>query len=576
MGLLGPDGLPISSRHARKKRPKAITGEAFGDWSGRDRFLRQLPGGGYVQFDLSKLTLADYRLMRENYQINSSLSLLSFMVHQADWHIESDQKKIATHCEDNLRLMWTRLVRAMSQAFWAGYSPNVLQWQNDLKSGTVQLDKIKDLVPEECSVNWREVDGYVPPDQKNTVPPKFKVYDGIRQIGARWPIPVRNTLWYPLLMENSDMYGRQLLKTAYTPYFFSLLLHLFSNRYYERFGEPVPIGRAPWDSEVEVGGTRIRGNEAMRQILQNLRNRSVVVLPADIDPETKEFDYQIEYLESQMRGADFERYMTRLDEEMSLALFTPLLMMRTADVGSYNLGIGHTQVYLWLLNAILADWSEYISKYVLAPMVDFNFGERAPRAKIVFRKLGTKNEETIRAIITELIRKGSAKVDVIELGQSLGMKVEEIEQVQEPVPALGDPTNPTADPAADPNTGKPNPSDPKLDKRVGRDKPKTPKGIQKTSSARTLIERNVRQQLLSAEARNDTRPQVNLGYLSTLVAVLKDITGDPLISATQLHEMYRQCLEDLLTADDWTSESVSKEFTWYMEKCTEAFLNESA
>lgn len=554
--LVGPDGLPISSSgYARKKRPKAIVGEAFGNWSGsNNQFRYELPGGGYMQFDLSKLTLADYRQMKTNYQINSSLSLLAFMVHQSDWHIQCKDKKIANQCEANLRPMWSRLVRAMSQAFWAGYSPNVLQWKNDSTSSTVKLDKIKDLIPEECWVQWKEVDGYVPPGEQNTVPPKFKVYDGIRQVNARWPIPVKNSLWYPLLMENGNMYGRQLLKSAYVPYFFSMLIHLFSNRYYERFGEPVPIGRAPWDEEVDVGGTRVRGNEAMRQILQNLRNRSVVVLPSDKDPESKEYDYSIEYLESQMRGADFERYLTRLDEEMSLALFTPILMLRTADVGSYNLGVGHTQLYLWLLNAILADWAEYITKYILGPMVDFNFGENAPRAEIAFRKLGTKNEETVRAIITELIRKGGVKVDPIELGQSLGMSVTEVEIVQEPAPA----------PGGNPST------DPKPDERTTRTKPKATKGIQNTSRVRELIASRVFQQLQKAE-RNGGEPRVDLGYLSRLQEALD---GD-VASAASLHEMYGMALKDLLVQPKWNADSVIKEFTWYMEKCTEGFFDES-
>lgn len=562
-GLVDSRGRPLVSDHARKKRPRAITGEAFGSWGGREKFMYDLPGGGYLQFDLSKLTLADFRGMKTHYQVNASLSLLAFMVHQADWHIECDQKKIATHCEDNLRKVWSRLVRAMSQAFWAGYAPNILQWENDSNSNTVQLTKIKDLIPEECCVHWKEVPGWVPPGQKNTVPPKFLVYDGIDQWGARWPIPVRNSLWYPLLMENGNMYGRQLLKSAYTPYFFSMLMHLFANRYYERFGEPVPVGRASWESELDVNGTRMRGNEAMAQILQNLRNRSVVVLPNEMDPETKEFDYQIEYLESQMRGADFERYMTRLDEEISLALFTPLLMMRTADVGSYNLGVGHTQVYLWLLNAILADWSEYITKYILSPMVDFNFGEGAPRPEIVFRKLGTKNEETIRAIITELIRKGAAKVDPIELGQSLGMKVEEIEVVQAPT----DPA-PTGDPGTDPAT------DPKQDPRIGRNKPKITKGIQKTSGVRRAISFRVLQQLQKAERTGDD-PRIDLGYLSQLQDALLGVSENCLQDAKSLHDMYSLALRDLVSSK-WNSHQIEKDFEWYMEKITEVFFNESA
>lgn len=565
-GLVDQYGNPLNSRtYARTARPKPITGEAFGSWTGRDQFMYDLPGGGYVQFDLSKLTLADFRGMKSHYQVNSSLSLLTFMIHQADWHIECDQQKIATHVEANVRKVWSRLVRAMSQAFWAGYSPNVLQWENDDKTSTVQLAKVKDLIPEECDVNWREVEGYIPPDRRPGVAPKFKVYDGIRQVGAPWPIPVRNSLWYPLLMENGNMYGRQLLKAAYTPYFFSMLMHLFANRYYERFGEPVPIGRAPWDSEVDIGGTKVRGNEAMANILQNLRNRSAVVLPADIDQETKEFDYQIEYLESQMRGADFERYMTRLDEEISLALFTPLLMMRTADVGSYNLGIGHTQVYLWLLNAILADWSEYIDKYVLSPMVDFNFGEKAPRAQIVFRKLGTRNEETVRAIITELIRQGGAKVDVVELGESLGMKVEEIEVVTEPAPSPAeiDPEDPESDPS----------SDPKKDTRTGRTRPKTTKGIQTTSKVLDLIHGRVMSQLQKAE-RDGSDPRIDLGYLGQLSESLVGQVARPSECAGRMHSRFEAIILDLVASGS-TQEEIAKDFTWYMSAITKEILGES-
>lgn len=561
-GLVDRNGNPLSSKnYARTARPKPIVGEAFGSWTGRDQFMYELPGGGYVQFDLSKLTLADFRGMKTHYQVNASLSLLSFMIHQSDWHIECDDAKIVTHVESNMRNVWSRLVRAMSQAFWAGYSPNVLQWENDDKTSTVQLEKIKDLIPEECDINWKEVEGYIPPDRRPGVAPKFKVYDGIRQIGAPWPIPVRNSLWYPLLMENGNMYGRQLLKAAYTPYFFSMLMHLFANRYYERFGEPVPIGRAPWDSEVEMGGTRVRGNEAMATILSNLRNRSTVVLPADIDQETKEFDYQIEYLESQMRGADFERYMTRLDEEISLALFTPLLMMRTADIGSYNLGVGHTQVYLWLLNAILADLTEYINKYILSPMVDFNFGEKAPRARIAFRKLGTKNEETIRAIITELIRKGAAKVDVVELGESLGMKVEEVEVVTEPAPV---PTDPSTDPTADP----------KKDTRGPRDKPKVQKGVQATSKVLDLIYARVLGQLQKAE-KDGTQVRVDLGYLSQLSDSLVGRVDRPSEVAGVMHSRFEAAFHDILTAD-LPFEATARDFSWYLSAISGDVLGEPA
>lgn len=703
--LLGPNGQPISSaQFSNKKADPPKLGPSFGQWAGRDLEFLTLPGGGVVQFDLSKLTLADFRGMRDHYQVNASLAVLSFMQHQSDFHIECADKKIADFCDEQLHNWWTPLNRAMSQANWAGYSPNAIEWDNDYNSRSVVISKVKDLVPEESRVNWKEVEGWAPPDRTK---PKFKVYDGIQQIGSPWPIPVdncvhpdtkilcadnvwrragdleigqeivafdedeqlygrryktatievnnamekecitvttdigdpitmsvdhpclvrrgtlltgdkrtskykdhwiwiqagelqpgdrigffgnpwepvenwesgyiagildgegsltnngqswnltfsqrngwvleraldildsyefkytvntntrddcqhivirggireqmrflgmfsperigrnvklyenavarigrsvdvavvdsvtsvgmspiasiqtstgtfitggyltHNSFWYPILMENGDYYGKKLLRPAFQSWFFSILIHLFSNRYYERFGEPVPIGRAPYDEPVEVNGTDIPGNVYMLQLLQSLRSRAAVVLPnqkSQLKEGTYDYDYDIEYLESQMRGADFERYNTRLDEEISLAMFTPILLMRTADVGSYNLGVGHMQMYLWMLNAMNGDRKAYIDPYILSPMVDYNFSENAPRAKIVFRKLGNVTGDVIQSVMLALINKDIAIPDLEQLGELSGMT---LKQVQE---TIAPPPKPGADPDGDGDT----------------------------------------------------------------------------------------------------------------------------
>jgi hypothetical protein len=151
-----------------------------------------------------------------------------------------------------------------------------------------------------------------------------------------------------------------------------------------------------------------------------------------------------------MRGADFERYLMRLDEEISLGLFTPLLILRTADVGSYNLGSTHWVLYLQMLNAIAGDIKAYIDKFILSRMVDFNFGTKAPRAKIVFRKQGDDKVELVKTLISSLVGKGMAKPDVLQLGEIAGLTLEEVEQL------AGDPNNPqggaggTGKPATDP------------------------------------------------------------------------------------------------------------------------------
>jgi hypothetical protein len=546
VGLLGPDGSPISSAKFRKADPPKL-GEAFGAWAGRDVQYASLPGGGIVQFDLSKLTLADFRAMRDHYQVNASLSVLSFMMHQSDWHIQCDDQKIADHCEENLGEIWTQLNRSMSTAHWAGFSPNALSWENDLNKRKLELNKIKDLPPEECAVNWKKVDGWAPPGR---TPPKFNIFDGIKQMGMAWPIPVSNSFWYPMLMENGNYEGRKLLRPAFQSWFFSILVHLFANRYYERFGEPVPVGRAPFEDEINVSGKAIKGHTYMLQVLQQLRNRSVVVLPndmTDFGDGKREYDYSLEYLESQMRGADFERYLTRLDEEVSLGIFTPILLMRTSDVGSYNLGTSHMQLWLWMLNALNGDRKFYIDRYILSPMTDFNFSPNAPRPKIVFRKLGHTDAEMIRSLVTELLRKDKVKPDLVELGQAAGMSFTEVRQTLEPPadPNL-DPDNDPDNPEPDPRTGRTRPEDrrpPRVEARRALD----PVKLKIMDRVRPQVEKAMR------AGRFGSDLTLNLGFKK---AVAKALESEGFDDASERTDVLFSRM------DTWTQDALTAGSAW--------------
>lgn len=491
MPLLGPDGQPLSASYKKAEPPKL--GPAFGNWAGRDIGYISLPGGAALQFDTSRLTLEDFRAMRDHPQVNASLTVLTFMMHGLDWKIESEDKKLAQKIEDNLRETWTRLIRGLSQAYWAGFSPIAIEYENDVPNRQIVVNKFKDLLPEECRVNWKTVEGYAP---EGRVKPKFKIYDGFVQgySSNTNPIPVENTLWYPLLMENGDYYGKKLLRSAFMPWYFSILMHLFSNRYFERFGEPTPVGRAPFEDTIDTGeGKSVSGKQAMDNILSNLRSRGVVTLPNDRDPVTKEFDYSIEYLESQMRGVDFERYLTRLDEEISLSIFTPVLLLRTADVGSYNLGVGHMQMYMWMLNALAGDLKEYIDNYVVDRLRLFNAGPNAAPVKWVYRKMGKENVETIRAIVTALVTGNRANVDFEELSAVTGLTITEIKQT------LQDP-NADPDDEVDPNSNpdKDNRQRNRTDKKTSK-----PKGVGSARATGKSVSSRIRGQVTKAW-REDT------------------------------------------------------------------------
>lgn len=437
--LLDARGRPIQT-HRASKIEMPLVDRGFGQWAGRDTFFASLPGGGILQFNLNRLTLADYRAMRQHYQLGASLNVLTFVMHQIDWRIDCENAEIKDFLEQDLREHWTRLIFMLSQSFWAGYSPAAVNYEN--RDGYLRLKQIKDLVPEECSINWKVENGWAPYGKPK---PKLYSFDGIMQNGHE--IPTSNSLWYPLLMENGDHWGRKLLKPAFPAWFFSNLIHLYANRYFERFGEPLPVGRAPFDEEVDIGNNQtIRGKQVMETIVSQIRNRSAVVLPSDRAHESKEYEWDIEYLESQMRGADFERYLSRLDEEMSLSVFTPILLFRTADVGSYNLGQAHLKIFEQMLNAIAGDAQFYIQRYLIDRMRVLNFGETAPRATWTYRRLGTVDLNVYKEIVVEIVRQGAASLDMEELGNIIGvsMQAQEVLTADTEDPSQPQPTSQNA------------------------------------------------------------------------------------------------------------------------------------
>jgi hypothetical protein len=141
--------------------------------------------------------------MTTHYQIHASLAVLGFLLHQSEWTIECKDKKIAAHCEENLARSGPRLLRALKRI--------ALVW----------LRAQRPPVGERCPGQDGAADQGQGPDPRRVltstgststatrprwhVKPKLKVYDGIKQFGAPWPIPAEATCWYPLLMRERGL-----------------------------------------------------------------------------------------------------------------------------------------------------------------------------------------------------------------------------------------------------------------------------------------------------------------------------------------------------------------------------------
>jgi hypothetical protein len=381
-------------------------------------------------FDLENLSLGDYYQMRDDPQISASLNTISFFLHQLDYDVKCDDPAIAAFTEEALRFIWTPLIRTISTALWSGHAPATFVYGMN-KDKYIQVDRVRDLAPWSCEV-------FVGTTQEEKDAGLFK---GIKQ-GADIIDPMY-CFYYPFMREFGDWKGRKLLRAAYPAYFNSLIAHMFIGRYYEAFGMATRVGRYPAGETVKqtINGVQKDADaaEVMEDVVSKQRNYSVITLPSDRD-ENGNFLFDIELLESKMRGVEMEKWLQRLDTEKTLAVFTPQLLYNNSSggSGSYNLGQEQKATFLTMLNAIVGDMEFYINNYFLKRLAQINFGVDCPLPTMKSKPFSRAQEQQLAMIINALIQNHYADdfgLDmgalIKDIGSSLGLKVETMDALTE-------------------------------------------------------------------------------------------------------------------------------------------------
>lgn len=371
-----------------------------------------------VKYNSETISLDTYRKISKYYQVAAALNVISYSIQQIDWFIQASNptvKKVLTLAVEQI---WNRLIRSISKSFIYGFSANVKVFTLKKIDGKnyIVYKKIRDLDPKYCDVcldKYGNYDGFW-----------YKKGDTLSQK----KINPDYSFWYTSNMENGNLYGDSMLKTIYEPWWFSKKIHTFSNRYYERFGEPLVVGRAPSNTKIKDSKGNIKSaQEVMDGVIANIRNHSSVQMPSDRDENTKEYQYVLEFLESQARGYDFNNYLDRLDKEIAIGLLLPELMFGGTKGGSYSLGTSQIEVFYTNLMGIMDNIQDYVNLYILPQLIEFNF-DKNKDAKFAYQPLSSSSKKIITDIILSLINKGEIAPEISQLEERSGIKLNKIEQ----------------------------------------------------------------------------------------------------------------------------------------------------
>jgi hypothetical protein len=162
----------------------------------------------------------------------------------------------------------------------------------------------------------------------------------------------------------------------------------------------------------------------MNDVIGSIRSHSSIQLPSDRHVETKEYNYDLSYLESQMRGFDFENYLSRLDMEIARGLFLPELVFGGSKGGSYALGSAQIQAFYTNLMGIMDNIVDYINLYLLPQLIEYNF-DKNKSASFTYQPLSVDQKKNIQELIMALVKLGKIKPDTRQMEDRSGIKLQE-------------------------------------------------------------------------------------------------------------------------------------------------------
>jgi len=227
-------------------------------------------------------------------------------------------------------------------------------------------------------------------------------YAGLRQPHMDGPIPPEKTFVMTLNKEWGNLHGRGRLDAAYEPWYWSSVIYMFANRYFERKADPVIKAHGP--SEIRPDpqtGAEENTLDSLNDSLGSLRSSGAIALPDERD-EHGNRRWDVEYLLDDQRGEMFRKYIEHLDAKKLRALFVPeRSLTQDGSVGSQAAARQYADTFLLMEAGLLQDIVGQVNAFVVRPLVEANFGPAAldDGLRLATTGISRQNEEILADVL---------------------------------------------------------------------------------------------------------------------------------------------------------------------------------
>jgi len=396
------------------------------------------------RYHIDDIPLATYGKMRWDGQLRLGLMTIKLPIISRSFWVECEDKDVACFVEEALGKIWRDLLKSLLLALDFGFAVVEKVWHTiegmrvtgkqtpdgnydvSYALDSVVYKKFKSLHPETITIEYDEKQSFMGFTQ-NKDQPGIEVF-----------VPAAKAFVFTHDKEFGNMYGYSRLKPAYPYWYTYWIIDAWHERWLQNRGTPPivvyhPVGRSIVGTDDSGKALYKDNSDLAKDVGKQIGPDSVITVPSNKQKSTGvESEWRLDQLTDTTLGRPFIEAKEMLDIRKLRSILVPERSVTEESGGGAARG---TEQHVWLmlegLKGILADVEECINRYIIPDLVGYNFGMKAPDARLRIERIGRELSGFLYQLYHQMVVSGLAQPSVKKLEEVLDIPAASVEERQQ-------------------------------------------------------------------------------------------------------------------------------------------------
>lgn len=335
--------------------------------------------------------------------------------------IEGDDPEVNAFVDTMLEGFWKSLVRSSMNGLDFGFLPHEkifskedFTWGWEVQGAGKKVGKEQTLTQAWVLTKLKDID---PEGVKIWVDKEDESFKGFTEKGKEVVdiVPAPKAFVFTPEREFGNLYGKPRLIPPYEPWTTFTILEYFSNRYFERFGEPgLKVGHAP-DPVQNASGTRETYPGELAANAAAAYKGSGVYLHPNVYDENKMPLYTFEVIKDDRRGGEWVKILDFHLKRILRGLLIPeRALTQDTQVGSLASAKAYHAHFILMLQQIVESLVEHVNLYIIPEIISLNLGADKATARLVAPAIGSENQLLTDNLIEEVMKQDESVRGIVD------------------------------------------------------------------------------------------------------------------------------------------------------------------